>query len=109
MDDLDRMGRRSTLSCPDCGGVLWEIDEGESLRFRCHVGHAYTAEMMSLMQKDSLRHALGSALRALDERIALAEKLRKQAADRDLNQVEREADVIRGAIKRADEIAPKAG
>src|SRR5262245_2235778 len=87
MNDLDRMGRRSTLSCPDCGGVMWEIDGDKSIRFRCHVGHAYSSEMMSLAQDDSLRRALGSALRALDERLALGEKLRQQAADRGHNQV----------------------
>lgn len=30
MSEMDRLGRRSTLSCPDCGGVMWEIDEDES-------------------------------------------------------------------------------
>jgi hypothetical protein len=27
---------------------MWEISEGEPVRYRCHVGHAYTAEIMSL-------------------------------------------------------------
>jgi two-component system chemotaxis response regulator CheB len=48
MSNLDRIGRRSVLACPDCHGVMWEIDEGELVRYRCHVGHAYTAELMSL-------------------------------------------------------------
>jgi two-component system chemotaxis response regulator CheB len=29
MDHMDEFGRRSVLGCPDCGGVMWEIDEGE--------------------------------------------------------------------------------
>jgi two-component system, chemotaxis family, protein-glutamate methylesterase/glutaminase len=119
MNGMDRIGRRSPLSCPDCGGVMWEIDEDDSIRFRCHVGHAYTAEMMQLAQEDVLRRALGSALRALDERVALSEKLRQQAATLGQNhvtahwaqkkeEIQREADVIRDAIRRADEIAAKA-
>ena len=44
MSNMDRIGRRSVLACPDCHGVMWEIDEGNLMRFRCHVGHAYTAE-----------------------------------------------------------------
>jgi two-component system chemotaxis response regulator CheB len=98
---------------------MWEIDEGELVRDRCHVGHAYTAEMMSLALEGSLRRALESALRVLEERVALAERLRKQASDRGEAQVtdlwaerkaefEKEADVIRTAIKRADEMAAAA-
>lgn len=25
----------NTNRCPECGGVIWELDEGETLRFRC--------------------------------------------------------------------------
>jgi two-component system chemotaxis response regulator CheB len=76
MEEMDRLGRRSVLTCPDCQGVMWEIDEGDLVRFRCHVGHAYTAELMSLAFDENLRRGLASALRALEERLALA-----QAAD----------------------------
>ena len=81
MNNLDRIGRRSVLACPDCHGVMWEIDEGELVRYRCHVGHAYTAELMSLVLDDNLTRALGSALRALDERIALAGRMSQQASE----------------------------
>src|SRR5262249_34896646 len=37
MDAMDAIGRRSVLACPDCGGVMWEIQEGELTRYRCHV------------------------------------------------------------------------
>jgi two-component system chemotaxis response regulator CheB len=80
MNDLDRVGRRSVLACPDCGGVMWEIDEDELMRFRCHVGHAYTAEVMSLALDENLRGVLASALRGLEERIALARRLHERAA-----------------------------
>ena len=34
MSNLDRIGRRSVLACPDCHGVMWEIDEGDLVRYR---------------------------------------------------------------------------
>ena len=43
------------------------------MRYRCHIGHAYTAEPMNIARDESVRRALGSSLRALRERIALAE------------------------------------
>jgi two-component system chemotaxis response regulator CheB len=118
MSKMDRIGRRSVLAFPDCHGVMWEIDEGDLVRFRCHVGHAYTAELMSVALDEQLGRALASALRALDERIALAQKLARQEKTSGRTHVadawagkaaefEREASVIRDALKRTDEIAAR--
>ncbi|MDR5777458.1 chemotaxis protein CheB, partial [Caballeronia sp. LZ002] len=41
--DLDAIGVRSSLTCPDCGGVVWRIGSGMPLRYRCHTGHAFSA------------------------------------------------------------------
>jgi len=95
---------------------MWEIDEGDIVRYRCHQGHAYTGEVMAVALDESLRHALGSGLRALEERIALLKKLRNQAkgyssslvADNWIdkaNDLEREAQLIRDSMRRIDEIA----
>jgi len=116
---MDRLGRRSVLTCPDCNGVMWEIDDDDLSHYRCHVGHAYGADMMSLGVDENLRRALGSALRALEERIALTEKLRKQASDRGYNksaddwirkieEIEKETDVLRNTITRIDEVIDRA-
>jgi two-component system chemotaxis response regulator CheB len=115
MNEMDRIGRRSVLACPDCHGVMWEIEEGDLIRYRCHVGHAYTAESMRHEIDENLTQALASALRALDERVAIAEKLRDKAiADQHLRSVEwwqrrvvetqREAEIIREAILRMEQV-----
>jgi two-component system chemotaxis response regulator CheB len=119
MREMDHVGRRSVLTCPDCDGVMWEIDEGDLVRFRCHQGHAYTAEVMSVALDESVRRALGSSLRALEERVALFEKLARQAHNQRSERVaaawtekaqelEHEARVIRKAIKCVEDIAAKA-
>lgn len=119
MDQMDEFGRRSVLACPDCGGVMWEIDEGDLSRFRCHVGHTYTAEVMSLALDESMRRALASAVRALEERAALARKLYQQAKDSGhrllaetwaakMREFERETDIIRNSTRRMDRLAAQA-
>src|SRR5262245_28026943 len=119
MRDMDRLGRRSVLTCPDCHGVMWEIDDDDLSHYRCHTGHAYGADMMALALDENVRRALASALRALEERIALTEKLRWQASERGHNQsadlwarriaeMERETDSLRKAIIRFDEVTERA-
>lgn len=117
---MDKIGRRSIVACPDCGGVTWEFDEGDLVRYRCHAGHAYTAEVLSLALDENVRRALASALRSLEERTALARSLEKQAMDRGrmmlaelwaerAQEYEQEANVIRSSLQRVDELAAEFG
>ncbi|MBI3280330.1 MAG: chemotaxis protein CheB, partial [Acidobacteria bacterium] len=39
-------GKPSLYSCPECQGVLWELEDEDLLRFRCRIGHAYTADAL---------------------------------------------------------------
>jgi two-component system chemotaxis response regulator CheB len=72
----------SMVTCPDCGGVLWEVRKNNLVRFRCHVGHAYSIDSLLSEQANSVETALWSAVRALEEKAALArrmaERLREQ-------------------------------
>jgi len=75
----DHPGRPSPWPCPDCSGVLWQIDDGPLLRFRCRVGHAWSAEALLEVQGDEVEAALWTALRALEDRAALSRTLADRA------------------------------
>jgi two-component system chemotaxis response regulator CheB len=79
----DRPGHPSAFSCPDCGGVLWQIDDGEFERFRCRVGHAYSPDTMLAAQSDVLEEALWTAMKTLEESARLAKRL--AAVERERN------------------------
>jgi len=81
MQDDARPGQPSAFSCPDCGGVLWEINEGDHVRFRCRVGHAFSPESMLSAQNDVLEQALWSALKTLEESARMSRRL--AAAERE--------------------------
>lgn len=79
MEESEKPGSPSPYSCPECGGVLWEMRDGELLRFRCRVGHAYTSDALSSHQADIVEKALWTALRALEEQSALKRRLADRA------------------------------
>jgi two-component system, chemotaxis family, protein-glutamate methylesterase/glutaminase len=68
--NADKAGVPSVFSCPECGGVLWELQEGDLLRFRCRVGHAYTADALGVAMTGALEQALWASMRAMEEKAA---------------------------------------
>jgi two-component system chemotaxis response regulator CheB len=108
-----REGTPSVYSCPECHGTLWEMQDGDILHFRCRVGHGYSPGSLLNAQAQSLDAALWTALRALDEKIALSRRLCDRAAERGQSLAEERfsreaADAERGArvlrdLLRADE------
>ena len=105
-------GKLSSFGCPDCGGVLWEINDGDFVRFRCRVGHAWTTDALLEKQSDSFDDALWTALRALEESAALSRQIAQRhrmrgatsVADRfdaQAESAEARAVVIRSSLLRA--------
>jgi two-component system chemotaxis response regulator CheB len=74
------IGDPTTLSCPSCGGVLSQMRSGPPLRFRCQVGHAFTAQVLVGEQEDSVDEAIRTALRIIEERVVLLEKMAAEAS-----------------------------
>jgi two-component system, chemotaxis family, protein-glutamate methylesterase/glutaminase len=107
----DMPGEPTPLTCPECGGVMWELADGELTRFRCHVGHSFSAESMLELQSDSVETALWTALRVLEERADLLRRLARRERkrghefsakgfDRRARKVSERAKVLREAIGR---------
>jgi two-component system chemotaxis response regulator CheB len=70
------------ITCPECDGNLWEERNGNLLKFRCRVGHAFSEYSLLQAQSEALEHALWVALRALEESGAAARRLSKEARQR---------------------------
>ena len=80
-------GPPSTLTCPDCGGAIWEQVDGELVRYRCHVGHAYTVDSMIGAQAARVEAALWTAVRALEEKAQLSRRLAERSRKRGLERL----------------------
>jgi two-component system, chemotaxis family, protein-glutamate methylesterase/glutaminase len=82
LNEREHIGTPSVFSCPECGGVLWEIQDGTLLRFRCRVGHAYTIETMLAQQDEAIEEALWVALKTLEENASLTHRMLQHAHQR---------------------------
>lgn len=79
--DSERPGPPSGYTCPDCNGSLITVEES---RFRCRVGHAWTADALLRTRDDGVENALWIALRSLQEKAKLSRKLARTAEPRSL-------------------------
>lgn len=79
--DIYHTGSPSIWSCPDCGGVLWELEDG-NLRFACRVGHTYSSAAMLEGQSEAVESALWASVRLLEENAAMYRRLADRASDR---------------------------
>lgn len=72
--DIAEIADPVPLNCPGCGGTLSQLRD-LPLRFRCQVGHGYTAEALAHEQEGSIDEAFRVALRVIVERAVLMDKM----------------------------------
>lgn len=76
---LREIAEPSTLSCPHCQGVLSTIKKSGPLRYRCQIGHGFTAETLLEAQGNPLHEALTLSMRMMEERLSIAEGMARDA------------------------------
>jgi two-component system chemotaxis response regulator CheB len=74
------LGKLSPFTCPECHGVLTMLREGKIVRFRCHTGHAFSADTLLASSGEELEARLWDAVRAADESMLLLNHLGEQFA-----------------------------
>ncbi len=77
-----RIGHLVPMSCPECSGPLWQIDTDNVRRYRCHVGHGFTAKALIATQDAILEQALWAAMRTMEERANLSANMARDETKR---------------------------
>jgi two-component system, chemotaxis family, protein-glutamate methylesterase/glutaminase len=109
------LGPPTALTCPECGGALWDVTEQGLVRFRCHVGHSFSAASVLTQQAQDVERSLWSAVRALQERAAMARRVARRMQTRKLTagirrleeqarRAEVDADRIRAVIAHLEAV-----
>jgi two-component system chemotaxis response regulator CheB len=73
------VGQPTGLTCPECGGSLFESPGRGPDHFRCRTGHAYSPQSLLSKQTETLEGTLWASMRALEESAALARRLERRA------------------------------
>jgi len=68
---LMEFGELSPFTCPECHGVLSRFTNDTRSRYRCHTGHAYSAESLLFAVTESIEDSLYNALRGMEENVML--------------------------------------
>jgi two-component system chemotaxis response regulator CheB len=71
----ERDGKTAVISCPECGGTLWQLRDGDFIHFMCHVGHRFAPDALLIEQTEALEQALWTCVRLLQERALLCRQL----------------------------------
>jgi two-component system chemotaxis response regulator CheB len=103
-------GKLSPYTCPECHGVLASITEGGSFRFRCHTGHAFSADTLLASITESVEDQMWNAVRTMQETVMLLNHLGDHYAEknqpklaaiyfRKAKEAEARAEIVRRAVR----------
>jgi two-component system, chemotaxis family, protein-glutamate methylesterase/glutaminase len=72
---FEEIAEPSKYACPECHGVLLQLKEAARIRFRCHTGHAYSADSLLAAVGDQIEDSMWNAIRSLEEGAMLMQQL----------------------------------
>lgn len=97
------LGEPTHFTCPECHGALSVITEGNITRYRCHTGHAYTADSLLESVSENIEQSLWNAMRGIEEGIMLLNTVGdRHAAD---NMPKQAAKYLKKASEAREQIA----
>jgi two-component system chemotaxis response regulator CheB len=105
-------------TCPDCHGVLSSIREGKRVRFRCHTGHAFSADSLLMTISESIEESLWSAIRNIHESVFLLNQIGDHFAEanqpkvaaiyfRKAREAKMRAELVRQAVFSNEQLNPE--
>jgi two-component system chemotaxis response regulator CheB len=98
---IAKLGSPSIFTCPECHGTLLQLKEDGRTRYRCHTGHAYSADSLLSEVTESVEETLWSAIRNIDESAMLMRHMAEHVRESDAPAAERFLEKARDAERRS--------
>lgn len=112
--DIRNLWEKSSYTCPECHGVLLQLKEGDRERFRCHTGHAFSADGLLAKLTEGVEDSLWGAIRNIEESVMLMRHLARHLKDKDpwtakeflrkADESLRRSDLVRQAVVEHEEL-----
>lgn len=96
-------GDLTPFTCPDCHGVLVSLKDSERSRFRCHTGHAFSADSLLATVTENIEDSLYSAIRGIEESVMLLNHIGNHMANN--NEINLSALYFKKAFEAEERIA----
>jgi two-component system chemotaxis response regulator CheB len=104
-----KFGELTPYTCPECHGVLSALKDGSITRYRCHTGHAFSADSLLATITENIEDSLYNAIRGVEESVMLLNHIGDHFADmnqpklaavyfRKAKEAERRAQLIRQSV-----------
>lgn len=97
-----KFGELSPYTCPECHGVLMSLKGSNHERFRCHTGHAFSADSLLANITESIEDSLWSVIRNIGESIMLLNQMGNHLAN--TNQVNLAALYFKKAFEAEERV-----
>ncbi|HEX8558391.1 MAG TPA: chemotaxis protein CheB [Pyrinomonadaceae bacterium] len=80
---VTKLGAPSVFTCPECHGALLQLKENGRSRYRCHTGHAYSADSLLSELTESVEATLWAAIRSMAESAMLMRHMAEHVRESD--------------------------
>ena len=70
-----KLGVLTPFTCPECHGVMSRLRDGNIQRYRCHTGHAFSADALLAGVTENIEDSLYNVIRGIEESIMLLNHL----------------------------------
>ena len=112
-------GKLTEFTCPDCHGVLSKIIEGRLIRYRCHTGHAFSADTLLSAITENIEDSMYDAIRGIDESVLLLNHLGDHFAEanntklaalyfKKANEANERSNLVRKAVFSLEQLSKEA-
>jgi len=102
------MGKLTPYTCPECHGVLLQFKENGRERFRCHTGHAFSANGLLADLTEGVEDSLWTTVRTIEESVLLLSHMSKHLEKTDpgaaaefqakAEEAKRRSEIVRKAL-----------
>lgn len=111
-----KLGQATPFTCPECHGVLTSLLEGGRMRFRCHTGHAFSADALLASISESIEDSLWNAVRTVQESVMFLNHLGDHFAEmnqpklaamyfKKAKEADRRASIVRSAALNHEQLS----